>query len=116
MKVAAVKLLTADDVLERNTADSIAEQTFERPGFILAKQPVIVRVQILPFDRQAVRQQDFSSQSRIRDMIQLEPLGRRMQGFADVHAAGSLGGVLRRSAWKCAVSGSIISLISPFMM
>src|SRR5262249_61205117 len=99
-KVTAVEFLAAYDVLEGHAVDAVVKNVFERLGFFMGENAFVMSVQIFAFDREAVGQEKFGGQPRVRYVVQFEAFGRRSKRITNGHAAaGSSGGFFRRSAW-----------------
>jgi hypothetical protein len=60
--IAAVKFLTADNVLKWNAADPLVKQIFQRLRVGVSQDAVIVRIQILAFDAEYLPEQQFRRQ------------------------------------------------------
>ena len=97
MKVASIELLTADDVLKGNAGDAVVEAVFQGLELRLPSATDRRGCKGIRDRRKGVGEQNFGSQSGIRDAVEFETLGRLMQRFANGHATSSF---LRRSAWK----------------
>src|SRR5262245_536690 len=86
-KVTAIEFLAADDVLKRDAVDAVVEKVFERLRFFRSQNAFVMSVQIFAFDREAVGQEQFPGQPRVRYVVQFEAFSRQAKRITNGHAA-----------------------------